>query len=158
MGEPTTNKSSLSNVNTNDGNDGDGDGNGMNALSSMGIGEEEIWVHRIFYIVAKVANFRANIPKFQEPSPHDEQVRLQSRFTEWNRLKGLCDSWNNNCPRPMRPYGYLLPSSNNQSAFPNVWYVRAWPPFLLLAEETKHCRVHFLGRYRTPDLHKQIGS
>ncbi|KAG4222728.1 hypothetical protein PC116_g28799, partial [Phytophthora cactorum] len=41
-------------------------------------GNEEVWVHRIFYIVAKIANFRASIPKFQEPSPHDEQVRLQA--------------------------------------------------------------------------------
>lgn len=85
-----------------------------------GVGEEEIWVHRILYIVAKVANFRANIPQFQEPSPHDEQVRLQSRFAEWQRLKNWCDTWNANCPRSMRPYGYLFASSA-RSVFPNVW-------------------------------------
>lgn len=85
-----------------------------------GVGEEEIWVHRILYIVAKVANFRANIPQFQEPSPHDEQVRLQSRFSEWQRLKNWCDTWNANCPRSMRPYGYLFASSA-RSVFPNVW-------------------------------------
>lgn len=85
-----------------------------------GVGEEEIWVHRILYVVAKVANFRANIPQFQEPSPHDEQVRLQSRFAEWQRLKNWCDTWNAHCPRSMRPYGYLFASSTN-SAFPNVW-------------------------------------
>lgn len=85
-----------------------------------GVGEEEIWVHRILYIIAKVANFRANIPQFQEPSPHDEQVRQQSRFAEWHRLKTWCDMWNANCPRSMRPYGYLFASST-KSAFPNVW-------------------------------------
>jgi hypothetical protein len=92
-------------------------------------GQEEIWVHRIFYIVAKIANFRANIPKFQEPSPHDEQIRLQARFAEWQRLKNLCDAWNKECPRPMHPFGYLKPppsqdsSSRQCSLFPNVWYV-----------------------------------
>lgn len=88
----------------------------------VGVGEEETWVHRILYITAKVANFRATIPQSQEPSPHDEQVRLQSRFAEWQRLKNWCDTWNANCPRSMRPYGYLFASSTN-SVFPNVWYV-----------------------------------
>ncbi len=85
-------------------------------------GDEELWVQRIFYIVAKITNFRANIPRFQEPSPHDEQVRRQSRFTEWKRLKSLCDAWNSTCPRSMQPYGYShTPSS--KSLFPYVWYV-----------------------------------
>jgi len=106
-----------------DDNAGGGGGGGSNASSNWGVGDEEVWVHRIFYIVAKIANFRANIPKFQEPSPHDEQIRRQSRFAEWKRLKGLCDSWNNHCPRSMRPFGYLYTrESNSESAFPNVWY------------------------------------
>lgn len=87
-----------------------------------GGGEDEAWVHRIFYIVAKVANFRARIPRFQEPSPHDEQVRLQSRFAEWKQLKAMSDRWNDHCPRPMRPFGYALRRSGN-SLFPNVWLV-----------------------------------
>lgn len=92
-------------------------------------GREEVWVHRIFHIVAKICNFRASIPKFQEPSPHDEQMRLQGRYTEWQRLKAMCDRWNEACPRPMHPFGYLYPSqaqgSNGKpkSLFPNVWYV-----------------------------------
>uniref|UniRef100_L2FRF3 C6 zinc finger domain-containing protein n=1 Tax=Colletotrichum fructicola (strain Nara gc5) TaxID=1213859 RepID=L2FRF3_COLFN len=45
------------------------------AASGDGFGSEELWVHRILYIVAKIANFRATIPRFQEPSPHDEQRR-----------------------------------------------------------------------------------
>ncbi|KAB5540223.1 C6 zinc finger domain-containing protein [Coniochaeta sp. 2T2.1] len=86
-----------------------------------GGGEEEAWVHLVFYIVAKVANFRANIPHFKEPSPHDEQVRLQSRFAEWTRLKAMSDRWNDNCPRPMRPFGYR-PSKT--SLFPDIWLIR----------------------------------
>lgn len=91
--------------------------------SFAGVGDEEIWVRRILYVVAKVANFRAlraTIPQFQESSPHEEQVKLQSRFAEWQRLRAWCDTWNANCPRSMRPYGYLFASST-KSAFPNVW-------------------------------------
>ncbi|KAK3389838.1 hypothetical protein B0H63DRAFT_390105 [Podospora didyma] len=100
----------------------DGDNNNGLGGDGAGRGQEELWVHRIFYIVAKIANFRASIPRFQEASPHDEQVRMQSRFAEWKRLKGMCDAWNNNCPRPMRPYGYsYMPS--NKSQFPNVWLI-----------------------------------
>ncbi|KAI1845867.1 hypothetical protein JX266_007954 [Neoarthrinium moseri] len=92
-------------------------------------GREEIWVHRIFHIVAKIANFRASIPKFQEPSPHDEQIRLQARFSEWQRLKNMCDTWNNACPRPMHPFGYLYPAQQGtpggrKSLFPNVWLIK----------------------------------
>jgi len=87
-----------------------------------GGGEDEAWVHRIFYIVARIANFRARIPRFQEPSPHDEQVRLQSRFAEWKRLKAMSDRWNDNCPRPMRPFGYALRRSGT-SLFPNIMFV-----------------------------------
>jgi hypothetical protein len=85
-------------------------------------GKEEFWVHRMLYIVGKIANFRASIPRFQEASPHDEQIRLQARFAEWQRLKGLCDSWNETIPRTMQPLGYLHPSqTSSKSAFPEVW-------------------------------------
>ncbi|KAI4867996.1 hypothetical protein F4820DRAFT_171497 [Hypoxylon rubiginosum] len=99
----------------------------MDFSTEKDTGNEEIWVHRIFYVVAKIANFRASIPKFQEPSPHDEQVRLQARYAEWQRLKGMCDNWNNSCPRPMHPFGYLYPSQQtgaNNSLFPNVWLIK----------------------------------
>lgn len=88
-----------------------------------GGGEDEAWVHRIFYIVARIANFRANIPRFQEASPHDEQARLQSRFAEWKRLKAMSDRWNDGCPRPLRPYGYANGRSKT-SLFPNIWLIR----------------------------------
>ncbi|KAI4595613.1 hypothetical protein KJ359_006602 [Pestalotiopsis sp. 9143b] len=100
----------------------------MDLTSEKEHGKEEIWVHRIFYVVAKIANFRASIPKFQEPSPHDEQIRRQARHAEWQRLKSLCDNWNNACPRPMHPFGYLYPqqgtSGSRKSLFPNVWLIK----------------------------------
>jgi hypothetical protein len=58
---------------------------------ALGGDGEEAGVHRTLYIVAKTAYLRANISRFQEPSPHDELVRLQSRFAEWNRLKAMSD-------------------------------------------------------------------
>ncbi|KAI5923593.1 hypothetical protein F4810DRAFT_200032 [Camillea tinctor] len=98
----------------------------MDFSTEKDTGNEEIWVHRIFYIVAKIANFRASIPKFQEPSPHDEQIRLQARSAEWERLKKMCDDWNNACPRPMHPFGYLPPSkqAGSKSLFPNIWLIK----------------------------------
>jgi hypothetical protein len=87
-----------------------------------GFGREELWVHRMLYICAKIANFRASIPRFQEPSAHDEQIRLQTRYGEWQRLKGLCDSWNQAIPRTMHPMAYLPPyQTPSKSSFPEVW-------------------------------------
>ncbi|KAK8052390.1 hypothetical protein PG993_003775 [Apiospora rasikravindrae] len=97
----------------------------------IGHGAEETWVHRMFFIVAKICNFRASIPNFKNPSPHDEQMRLQERYAEWQRLKGMCDTWNDACPRPMHPFGYLYPSQSRggsggrpTSLFPNVWLIK----------------------------------
>ncbi|OAA68299.1 C6 zinc finger protein [Niveomyces insectorum RCEF 264] len=52
-------------------------------------GDDETWVHRMFYIVAKIANFEANTPHFQEASPQSEQARSQSRMEEWKNLNYL---------------------------------------------------------------------
>jgi len=87
-------------------------------------GKEEIWVHRMLYITAKIANFRATIPRFQEASVQDEQMRQQRRYAEWQNLKNLCDNWNNSVPRTMHPIGYLFPhQTSSKSLFPEVWYV-----------------------------------
>jgi hypothetical protein len=90
------------------------------------IGSEEIWVHRIFYIVAKIANFRATIPKFQQASAHDEQLRVHARMADWNDLKSMCREWDNACPRSMHPLGYAPPiqaTGATKSRFPNIWYI-----------------------------------
>lgn len=94
----------------------------MNFHQENESGKEEIWVHRVLYIVGKIANFRATIPRFQEASPHDEQMRRQKRYAEWQQLKNLCDSWNSNIPRTMQPIGFLHPSqTTSKSSFPEVW-------------------------------------
>ncbi|KAK3503171.1 hypothetical protein B0T13DRAFT_193453 [Neurospora crassa] len=91
-----------------------------------GSGEEELWAQRILYVLAKVVNFCSasnnSVSRYQETSPHDEQMRLQRRFTEWRSLNGMCDAWRSNCPRSMRPYGYVR-SSSSGSLFPNVWLI-----------------------------------
>ncbi|KAF4627965.1 hypothetical protein G7Y89_g10185 [Cudoniella acicularis] len=97
----------------------------MDFQRELEFGKEEVWVHRMLYIVGKIANFRASIPRFQEASPHDEQIRLQTRFADWQRFKALCDGWNDNIPRTMQPMGYLYPSQNSsKSAFPEVWLIK----------------------------------
>lgn len=91
-------------------------------------GREEIWTYRMVYIVAKIANFRATIPRFELGQPGAEHMRLQSRYHEWKRLKDWCDSWNENIPRTMHPMAYLHPyQTTSKSAFPEVWYVSKVP-------------------------------
>lgn len=103
------------------------EGSGITADTGGG---EEIWVHRIFYIVGRIANFRATTPRFQEACPHDEQIRLGNRLSRWQELKRLCDCWNNSCPKTMHPFGYLYPAqTKSKSAFPNVWCVPLSLPF-----------------------------
>ncbi|KAI9668071.1 MAG: hypothetical protein M1821_000891 [Bathelium mastoideum] len=88
-------------------------------------GKEEVWTYRIVYIVAKIANFRASIPRFSESSPRDEQIRLQKRYDQWTRLKQMTDSWNENIPRTMHPMAYLYPyQTASKSAFPEVWLIK----------------------------------
>ncbi|KAK7554356.1 hypothetical protein IWX50DRAFT_561402 [Phyllosticta citricarpa] len=88
-------------------------------------GREEAWAHRIVYVVAKICNFRASAPRKPAGSPRDEQLRMQKRFAEWQRLKGWCDSWNDCIPRTMHPMAYLYPfQTSSQSAFPEVWLIK----------------------------------
>ena len=88
-------------------------------------GREEVWTHRMLYIIAKICNFRATIPRFQEANPQDEQMRTQQRYQEWTRLKGMTDAWNDGIPRTMHPMAYLYPhQTSSKSAFPEVWLVK----------------------------------
>lgn len=88
-----------------------------------GMGGEELWVHRIFYILATVANFQAASPRYQQMSPHAEQMERSSRLCEWQKMKRMCDRWNNACPRSMHPMGYLDPAmGKSESCFPKIWY------------------------------------
>lgn len=97
----------------------------MDFSRDAGQGQEEVWTHRMVYIVAKVANFRASVPRYAESTHEAEQNRLQKRYNEWNRLRDWCESWNNSVPRTMHPMGYLYPyQTSTKSAFPEVWLIK----------------------------------
>lgn len=84
-------------------------------------GREEIWTHRILYIVAKICNFRASVPRNQEMI----RQTLRDRHNEWLRLKEMTDRWNENIPRTMHPMAYLYPGQTiSGSAFPEVWLIK----------------------------------
>jgi hypothetical protein len=84
-------------------------------------GKEEIWTHRILYVVARICNFRASIPRNQEVA----RQTLQDRHNEWLRLKDMTDRWNENIPRTMHPMAYLYPGQTiSGSAFPEVWLIK----------------------------------
>ncbi len=87
-------------------------------------GREEEWTHKILYLLARVANFRASIPRFQEPNPTMQALRTRARCDEWDEIKALCDAWDENCPRTMQPLGIIAPVHNTSSTshFPEVWY------------------------------------
>ncbi|KAL1953310.1 hypothetical protein VTO42DRAFT_3017 [Malbranchea cinnamomea] len=99
----------------------------MNMAASMGqiTGNEELWTHRMLYICAKIANFRATVPQFQRLDRATQESRLAQRCEEWNNLKAWCDEWARCVPRSMQPLGYLQPwQTNSKSAFPEVWLVK----------------------------------
>jgi hypothetical protein len=94
----------------------------MNFQRETEPGKEEIWAYRMLYIVGKVSNFRAAHPRFKEASSQEDQMLLERRMAEWEKLKGLCDDWNASIPRNMHPMGYLYPSqTTSKSLFPEIW-------------------------------------
>ncbi|KAK3721073.1 hypothetical protein LTR37_003363 [Vermiconidia calcicola] len=97
----------------------------MNFTRELLNGREEVWTHRMLYIVAKICNFRATIPRYQEADPRDAQIRTQQRYEQWTRLKGMADAWNEGVPRTMHPMAFLYPyQTTSKSAFPEVWLVK----------------------------------
>ncbi|KAI9721930.1 MAG: hypothetical protein M1812_001887 [Candelaria pacifica] len=116
-------------------------------------GREEVWTHRIVYIVAKIANFRASIPRFQEPSARDEQLRLQNRFNQWKSLRDWCESWNENIPRTMHPMAYLYPyQTTSKSAFPEVWLIKRTTIVARLFYHTAMCLLAQMNPTMSTDV------
>ncbi|KAF2473874.1 uncharacterized protein BDR25DRAFT_125792 [Lindgomyces ingoldianus] len=115
-------------------------------------GREEVWTYRIVYIVAKVANFRASIPRTQESSPRQENLRLQNRYNEWKRLKELADLWNESIPRTMHPLAYLYPGQTlSGSAFPEVWLIKRTSIVARLFYHTCMCLLAQINPVAGPD-------
>ncbi|EOD46632.1 putative c6 zinc finger domain-containing protein [Neofusicoccum parvum UCRNP2] len=115
-------------------------------------GREEVWTYRIVYIVAKIANFRASIPRKPSGSPREDQLRLQKRYAEWQRLKGWCDSWNECIPRTMHPMAYLYPyQTTSQSAFPEVWLIKRTTIVARLFYHTAMCLIAQINPIQSKD-------
>ncbi|KAF1985073.1 hypothetical protein K402DRAFT_117502 [Aulographum hederae CBS 113979] len=88
-------------------------------------GQEELWTHRILYIVGKIANFRASIPRGGYHSSHrNELLRPENRALEWRRMKEMVDLWDERCPHTMHPLARLYPYQTRNSAFPEIWLVK----------------------------------
>lgn len=84
-------------------------------------GREEIWLHRIVWIVAKIANFRASMIVRPGDPPMD-QMRLQEKYEDWTRCKNWIDSWELRSPRTIKPLGYLgAYRTTSKSLFPEIW-------------------------------------
>lgn len=116
-------------------------------------GREEIWTHRILYIVAKVANFRATIPRFQEQDAREEARRQQNRYAEWQRLKDWADAWNENIPRTMHPMAFLYPyQTTSKSAFPEVWLIKRTTIVARLFYHTVMVLLAQIHPYLGPDV------
>jgi len=82
---------------------------------------EDLWVHRILYIVGKINNFRSSIPGEGSYSSHGP-MSVDSRCEEYRHLRTLTDSWSAYIPGTMRPLTYLHPyQTRENSAFPEIW-------------------------------------
>ncbi|KAF4447103.1 hypothetical protein F53441_9334 [Fusarium austroafricanum] len=102
--------------------------------------DEQTWVHRALYIVAKVANYRASATRSEDMSLQNEQAWVGNRLSQWHELKSLCDSWNIHCPRRMRPFGYVKAErSAGNTMFPGIWMIQREATIGQLLFHTAHC-------------------
>ncbi|KAA8901430.1 hypothetical protein FN846DRAFT_766596, partial [Sphaerosporella brunnea] len=84
-------------------------------------GREELWAHRIIYILAKIANFRASL----KATEYMDAETTQKRYQEWKGLYDLCVAWNDRIPRNMHPMAHLQPyQTAHKSVFPQVWLIK----------------------------------
>lgn len=96
-----------------------------NLTNSLG-GGDEIWVHRIFYVMAKACDFRAKTPR---ADINDPLQRLGERQPDWRQLETLCLEWDRAIPGTMRPFAYINKKSPDlKSCFPLIQFVFPPPP------------------------------
>ncbi|KAI5457110.1 hypothetical protein BGZ63DRAFT_495364 [Mariannaea sp. PMI_226] len=88
---------------------------------------DEVFVHRILFIMAKIVNFRATTTQdlVTTTTSLGEDGLVSEKLHQWQELQRLCDRWNDRCPRTMHSYGYMRPtSSSDESNFPCIWLIR----------------------------------
>lgn len=96
----------------------------MDHVPHFGKGED-LWLHRILYICAKIVNFRISM---QQPQPLDDAnsqaTRLNEALQEWNHYNAWCEQWEKAVPRSMKPLGHVQTwQTESKSSFPRIWYV-----------------------------------
>lgn len=116
-------------------------------------GREEVWTHRIMYIVAKVCNFRATIPRDQNnAAAQNEDMRLPNRYRQWQHLKSMADNWNECIPRTMHPMAFLWPGQTlSGSAFPEVWLIKRTSIVARLFYHTAMCLLAQINPSQNPE-------
>lgn len=86
---------------------------------------EDIWLHRIIYICAKVQDLLVSVRQIQslgDSTAPDSQ--LNDALQEWNQCKVWCDQWFHTLPRSMKRLGHVQPwQTDTHSSFPKIWYV-----------------------------------
>ncbi|KAL6801751.1 N-terminal fungal transcription regulatory domain-containing protein [Trichoderma sp. SZMC 28012] len=99
-------------------------------------GDEELWVQRMLFILAKVISYRLCVLSFTDVDLRENRT-LENLLPEWKHLKQLCDQWNDACPRNMRPLGYMYPDqTENNSTFPKTWLPKREAVFCRLLYHT----------------------
>lgn len=84
---------------------------------------EELWLHRIIYICAKIANFRITAESLQSINGSLSYANeLSDVYTEWSHYELLCQQWHEHAPRTLKPLGHVAPwQAQNTSSFPWIW-------------------------------------
>ncbi|KAF8533966.1 hypothetical protein BDD12DRAFT_758415 [Trichophaea hybrida] len=117
-------------------------------------GGEELWAHRIIYILAKIANFKAAVKR----EDNSDQIymsaeTIQNRYSEWSRLRDMCVSWNEHIPRNMHPMAYLHPyQTTTKSSFPEVWLIKRCAVVARLFYHTAMVIVAQINPYPNSDM------
>ena len=128
----------------------------MNLEPETENGREEFWTHRVVYIIAKVCNFRASIPRDEEVAKRT----AQARHAKWVELYDLTERWNACIPRTMHPMAYLYPGQTlSGSAFPEVWLIKRASIVARLFYHTCMCllaQINPLYNSDTPDMHNML--
>ncbi|KAK3202812.1 hypothetical protein GRF29_154g885071 [Pseudopithomyces chartarum] len=130
----------------------------MNMEPETESGREEFWTYRIVYIVAKVCNFRASIPRDEEAAKQS----AQARYVKWIGLTELADRWNTCIPRTMHPMAYLYPGQTlSGSCFPEVWLIKRASIVARLFYHTCMCllaQINPLQNSDSPEMHQMLNE
>ncbi|KAF4341118.1 regulatory for the arginine catabolic pathway [Fusarium beomiforme] len=119
--------------------------------------DEQTWVHRALYIIAKVANFRATASRSDDISPQDEKMWVRNRLRQWHELRRLCEGWNTHCPRRMRPFGYVKAEPlTGKSLFPGIWMIQREATIGQLLSHTAHCILSQTHPIESPESSERL--